>query len=154
MQLILFICCIINHRICIQSYAVSRDSEVDIIYGVYVDIVKFLIHWVPLHYYDVSLLHQIYTTLTNGWLVYCTWGIVYYQLWCNKCRDSFFKSICNIGSPHKLIQCHIITFPGPILESKGMLVIFQKKGKKMLKKGKIFWKRAGDCMWLSHMINC
>ena len=26
--------------------------------------------------------------------------------------------------------------PGPILESKGMHVIFQKKGKKMLKKGK------------------
>ena len=27
---------------------------------------------------------------------------------------------------------------GPILESKGMLAIFQKKGKKMFKKGKIF----------------
>ena len=26
--------------------------------------------------------------------------------------------------------------PGPILESKGMCVIFQKKGKKCLKKGK------------------
>ena len=27
---------------------------------------------------------------------------------------------------------------GPFLESKGMHAIFQKKGKKMLKKGKIF----------------
>ena len=27
---------------------------------------------------------------------------------------------------------------GPILESKGMGVIFQKKGKKMLKRGEIF----------------
>ena len=48
---------------------------------------------------------------------------------------------------------------GPILESKCMGVIFQKKSKEMLKKGKIFgnsgknvqnlkmfWKRAGDYM--------
>ena len=54
------------------------------------------------------------------------------------------------------------TISGPILESKGMRAIFQKKGKKMLraKKGKIFenfdknvqnlkifWKRAGDCVY-------
>ena len=32
---------------------------------------------------------------------------------------------------------------GPILESKGMGVIFQKKGKQMLKKGKIFEKLWG-----------
>ena len=56
---------------------------------------------------------------------------------------------------------------GPILESKGMHTIFQKKGKKMFKKGKIFenlgknkqnlkifWKRAGECVRLSHAINC
>ena len=49
------------------------------------------------------------------------------------------------------------SLPGPILESKDMGVIFQKKGKEMLKKCKIFenlgrnglnlkifWKRAGD----------
>ena len=49
--------------------------------------------------------------------------------------------------------------PGPILESKGMSAIFQKKGKKMLKRGKIFenfgknvpnlnifCKKAGDCV--------
>ena len=47
----------------------------------------------------------------------------------------------------------------PILESKDIGAIFQKKGKEMLKKSKIFqnlgqnvqnlkifWKRAGDCM--------
>ena len=61
----------------------------------------------------------------------------------------------------KLPKSHLIA--GPILESKDMCVIFQKKGKKkgkiMLKKGKIFEnlgknvqnlkvlrKRAGDCM--------
>ena len=51
------------------------------------------------------------------------------------------------------------SFTGPILESKGMLVIFQKKGKDRAKKGKIFenlgknvqymkifLKRAGDCV--------
>ena len=62
---------------------------------------------------------------------------------------------------------------GPILESKGMRVIFQKKGKKeqkMLKRAKkeqnvwkfeqtfqnlqIFWKRAGDFVRLSQAINC
>ena len=56
---------------------------------------------------------------------------------------------------------------GPILESKGMHAIFQKKGKKMAKKDKIFenlgkniqnlkifFKRTGDCMRLSHSINC
>ena len=48
---------------------------------------------------------------------------------------------------------------GPILESKDIGVIFQKKGKEMLKKGKIFenlgknvqnlkifWKKGGDCV--------
>ena len=48
---------------------------------------------------------------------------------------------------------------GPILEIKGMGIIFKKEGKEMLKKGKIFeilgknvkiwkifWKGAGDCM--------
>ena len=58
-------------------------------------------------------------------------------------------------------------YPGPILLSKGMHVIFQNKGNKMLKKGKIFenlgkhvqnlkifWKKAGDCVQLLHAINC
>ena len=57
--------------------------------------------------------------------------------------------------------------PGSILESKGMSAIFQKKGKEMLKKGKIFenlgqnvqnlkifCKRAGDHVRQSHAINC
>ena len=51
----------------------------------------------------------------------------------------------------------LISWPGPILESKGMRAICEKKGKKMLKKGKvvenlgenvqnlkIFRNRAGD----------
>ena len=73
----------------------------------------------------------------------------------------------------------IINLPSavPILESKGMHAILQKKDKKGTKKKyiyikrakkskifenfgqnvqnlKIFWKRAGDCMWLLHAINC
>ena len=56
---------------------------------------------------------------------------------------------------------------GPILESKGMRAVFQKKGKKMFKMGKIFenlgeniqnlktfWKVASVCVRLSHVINC
>ena len=56
---------------------------------------------------------------------------------------------------------------GPILESKGMDAILHKKGKEMLKKGKTFEnlgknqqnlgvlrKRAGDCVRLSHAIDC
>ena len=54
---------------------------------------------------------------------------------------------------------------GSILERKGMCGIFQKKRAK--KKGeilenlgknvqslKIFWKKASDCVWLLHAINC
>ena len=54
-----------------------------------------------------------------------------------------------------------------ILECKGMRAISQKKGKKRLKKGKLFenlgknvqnlkisFKKAGDCMRLLHTINC
>ena len=61
----------------------------------------------------------------------------------------------------------IAQFTGPILESTGINAIFQKKSKKMLKKGeifenlhknihnfKIFWNRAGDCLQLLHAINC
>ena len=36
-----------------------------------------------------------------------------------------------MGDFHMIAVC----LAGPILESKGVLVIFQKKGKKMLKKG-------------------
>ena len=58
---------------------------------------------------------------------------------------------------------------GPILESKGMRAIFRKRAKmfkKWEKNGKIFEnlgknehlqifrKRAGDCVRLSHAINC
>ena len=55
-------------------------------------------------------------------------------------------------------NCH--KYAGPIIEIKSMGVIFQKKGKEMLKKGKIFenlgknaqnlktfWKRVGDSEW-------
>ena len=55
---------------------------------------------------------------------------------------------------------------GSILERKGMCGIFQKKRAKK-KKGeilenlgknvqslKIFWKKASDCVWLLHAINC
>ena len=51
-------------------------------------------------------------------------------------------------------------YQGPILESKGMHAIFQKKGKifeylgKNVQNLKIFGKRAGDCMQLLHAINC
>ena len=67
-------------------------------------------------------------------------------------------------------NCKIAYCTGPFLEGKGMSAIFQKKSKKMLKKGKIFedlyknvqnlkkkkifWKRAGECMRLLHAINC
>ena len=60
---------------------------------------------------------------------------------------------------------------GPILESKDKSTIFHKNDKekclKRAKKGKIFenlrknvqnlkiiWKKPGDCVWLSHAINC
>ena len=56
----------------------------------------------------------------------------------------------------------------PILESKGMHVIFQRKGKKILKRVnkifenlgknvqnlKIFWKMASDYVRFLHIINC
>ena len=48
-----------------------------------------------------------------------------------------------MGSPQKLIWCHVRTFAEHLLESKGMYVVFQKKGKKTsksAKKGKIFEK--------------
>ena len=38
-------------------------------------------------------------------------------------------------------HCFWLGAAGPILENKGMCTIFQKKGKKMLKKGKIFLKK-------------
>ena len=64
----------------------------------------------------------------------------------------------------------IISYPvmgtrtsGPILESKGMRAIFQKKSKKIAKylkfgqkctKFENTMKTAGDCVRLSHAINC
>ena len=60
-----------------------------------------------------------------------------------------------------------VLYEGPILESEGMRVIFQKKGRKGQKKGKkkkifknldknvkkmkIFWKRAASYVRLSHV---
>ena len=53
--------------------------------------------------------------------------------------------------------------PGLILESKGMRAIFRKRVKnckifenlgKNVQKLKIFGKRAGDCVRLSHAISC
>ena len=56
------ICCVIYPEVCF----VSRVRLVDIIYGVYVDMVKFLIFWLHFHYYDVSILQEISPTLTIG----------------------------------------------------------------------------------------
>ena len=63
------------------------------------------------------------------------------------------------GETSQLSRLNITNTTGPILESKGMGAIFQKKGKGMLKKSKIFenlggnvqnlkifCKKAGDCM--------
>ena len=73
------------------------------------------------------------------------------------------------GTVGMFSNCKIAYCTGPFLEGKGMCAIFQKKSKKMLKKGKIFedlcknvqnlkkkknWKRAGECMRLLHAINC
>ena len=77
---------------------------------------------------------------------------------------------------HQLEFYIFIVSRGPILESQSMCAIFQKTSKKkkakiiiiiIIKKGKIFenmgehvqnleifWKRVGDCVWLSHAINC
>ena len=52
----MFLCCLCY---------VFRVSLADITHGLYVDIVKFLILRVHFHYYDISLLQQIYPTLTN-----------------------------------------------------------------------------------------
>ena len=49
-----------------------------------------------------------------------------------------------------------LRIPEPVLESKGICVIFQKKGKKVENLGKndqnlkIFWKRAASCVRLLH----
>ena len=53
-----FICCVIKHRICIQNYAVSGVSLVDIIcwYSKISDPLG------NLHCYDLSPLQQIYPT--------------------------------------------------------------------------------------------
>ena len=42
---------------------VFRVSLVDNIYGVYTDILKFLIPWIHLHCYDLFPLQQIFPTL-------------------------------------------------------------------------------------------
>ena len=62
------------------------------------------------------------------------------------------------GKSTRYLDC-FLHYTGPILESKGMRAIFQKKGNKMFKKGKIFeslgknvqnlkffLKRAGHCV--------
>ena len=54
-------------------------------------------------------------------------------------------------------KCKInLRIPEPVLESKGICEIFQKKGKKVenlcknVQNLKIFWKRAASCVRLSH----
>ena len=79
-----FICCVVNHRICIQSHAMCLKLAYLTYLTLYADKVNFVILWVYLHCYDLSPLQQIYPTLTNGWIVYCASGVVYYQLSCNK----------------------------------------------------------------------
>ena len=54
-----------------------------------------------------------------------------------KVRYSFPK---NVKFHFFLVFGEILRFSGPILESKSMRTIFQKKGKKMFKKDKIFEK--------------
>ena len=64
----------------------------------------------------------------------------------------------NFNKSNHFLSCDL--YAGPILESKGMHAIFQKKGKifeglsKNVQNLTIFLKRAGDCMQLSHAINC
>ena len=52
--------------------------------------------------------------------------------------DTFHERITWLDSKCKNKQELLTGYLRPILESKGMHVIFLKKGKKMLKKGKIF----------------
>ena len=65
-----------------------------------------------------------------------------------------------------LVDCNLVDnqslrYSGPILESKGMCD-FSGKGQNIWKVGlgknvqnlKIFWKRTGDCVKLSHTVNC
>ena len=66
-----------------------------------------------------------------------------------------FMNVSSFTSP--LLHFHYFVTAGPILESKGMRVIFQRKEQKNFKKGKIFenlgkniqnfkvyWKSAGN----------
>ena len=60
--------------------------------------------------------------------------------------------------------CKLVSKSGPLLENKGMHVIFQKKGKKRAKKGKIFEKLSKNSKkiefffkknrWLHAIISC
>ena len=60
-----------------KLYYMSGVSRVDGVYGVYVDITKFHpLGTSPLLWF-VSSTHRF---LSRGWLVYCTWGMVYYLL--------------------------------------------------------------------------
>ena len=62
--------------------------------------------------------------------MFLTWGFLYFS-------EIILKSIQKL-----------FLLTGPILESKGMRAIFQKKGKKMLKndkKGQIIWKVGQNC---------
>ena len=85
----------------------------------------------------------------------------------NPCRNSILPIYHQLEANIFQLQSQITPHTGPILKSKGMHVIFQKIGYKRAKKGKvfenvgknvqnlrIFWKRAGDRMWLLHSINC
>ena len=66
-----------------KLHHVSRVSPVDSIYGVYVDIVKFIsLNTSPLLWFVPSTANFSY--FNNSLLAYCTWGMIYYQIWCNK----------------------------------------------------------------------
>ena len=66
-----------------KLHHVSRVSPVDSIYGVYVDIVKFLSSDTsPLLWFVPYITNFSY--FNNSLLAYCTWEMVYYQIWCNK----------------------------------------------------------------------
>ena len=102
---------------------------------------------------DTSLRWSTFSLTNAGIIFYCD----LYYIFCKVHSGLFFWQY------HA--QLCIVTLqdlPGPILESKGKHVIFQKKGKKgqhiwnlgkNIQNLQIFWKRACDCMWLSHAIN-
>ena len=85
-------------------------------------------------------------------------------VWCSYFPNFNNTTYFDISALNGYFWSHIT---GPILESKVIRAIFQKKSKKRANKAKIFenlgknkqnlevfWKRTGNCARLSHTINC